>query len=115
MASSSFSGNKKLYFRDVTELGLDQGFASSHHLRTNDTGELAIDDHFRDVTKMVELPKRATRKIEVIMLIRYACYLVAQNGDLRKEEIVLTRGEIILCTTKDGAWLKAPDLGAEAK
>lgn len=47
----------------------------------------AIDDHFADVSKMVSIGSKATRKIDDILLTRYACYLIAQNGDPRKEEI----------------------------
>lgn len=44
-------------------------------------------DHFRDVTKTIPMPKEASKEISDIMLTRYACYLVAQNGDPRKDEI----------------------------
>lgn len=48
-------------------------------------------DHFRDVTKMVALGSGAERPIEDIMLTRYACYLIAQNGDPKKEPIVFAQ------------------------
>jgi DNA-damage-inducible protein D len=44
-----------------------------------------IDDHFADVSKMVEIGSGATREIKVTLLSRYACYLVIQNADPGKE------------------------------
>ena len=44
-----------------------------------------VPDHFVDANKMVSLGSGAKREIEDILLIRYACYLIAQNGDPRKE------------------------------
>lgn len=46
-----------------------------------------ITDHFPDVRKMVPIGSGAEKEIDDILLTRYACYLIAQNGDSRKEEI----------------------------
>jgi DNA-damage-inducible protein D len=48
---------------------------------------LSVDDHFADVSKMIKLGKKAERKITDYKLTRYACYLIVQNGDPRKEII----------------------------
>ncbi len=51
----------------------------------------AVDDHFREVTKMVPLGSGARRAVEDVALTRYAAYLLAQNGDPRKEAIAFAQ------------------------
>ena len=48
-----------------------------------------IDDHFPEVRKTIEMPKTATKSVTDYKLTRYACYLIVQNGDPRKEVIAL--------------------------
>jgi DNA-damage-inducible protein D len=48
-------------------------------------------NHFVDVNKMVDLGSGSRRSIDDIMLTRYACYLIAQNGDSRKQEIAFAQ------------------------
>lgn len=55
-----------------------------------ENSELSISDHFADVGKIVHLGV-ADREIQDIVLTRYACYLIAMNGDSRKEVIALAQ------------------------
>jgi len=57
-------------------------------------------DHFRGVTKMVKLGSGAERAVDDFMLTRYACYLIAQNGDPRKEPIAFAQSYFAIQTRK---------------
>ena len=59
-----------------------------------------IEDHFVDINKTIAMPKGASKEIEDIMLTRYACYLIAQNGDPRKEQIAFAQSYFAIQTRK---------------
>ena len=64
------------------------------------TLKVNVDDHFREVTKMIPTAKGAHRGVQDFMLTRYACYLIAQNGDPKKEEIAFAQSYFALQTRK---------------
>jgi len=57
-------------------------------------------DHFVDVNKAIPVPKGGSREIQDIMLSRYACYLIAQNGDPHKESIAFAQSYFAFQTRK---------------
>lgn len=57
-------------------------------------------DHFRGITKMIKLAKNAERGVKEYVLTRYACYLIAQNGDVRKDEIAFAQSYFAVQTRK---------------
>ena len=59
-----------------------------------------VADHFRQVGKMVQIGSEAMREIEDIILTRYACYLIAQNGDSKKEQIAFAQTYFAIQTRK---------------
>lgn len=61
---------------------------------------IEVDNHFREVTKMVQIGSGARRNLQDYMLTRYACYLIAQNGDSKKEEIAFAQTYFAVQTRK---------------
>ena len=64
----------------------------------NSDNEIA--DHFADISKTIKMPKGASKEVEDIMLTRYACYLIAQNGDSKKEKIAFAQSYFAVQTRK---------------
>ena len=59
-----------------------------------------VENHFREVPKMVRLGSGSQREVRDYMLTRYACYLIAQNGDPRKDEIAFAQSYFAIQTRK---------------
>ena len=64
------------------------------------SSKIEVTDHFREFTKMVQLGSGSQRGIKDYMLTRYACYLIAQNGDPKKEEIAFAQSYFATQTRK---------------
>lgn len=74
--------------------------AISRAMDSCETSGIEVSDHFREVTKMVPLGSGAQRSVKDYMLTRYACYLIAQNGDPKKEEIAFAQSYFAVQTRK---------------
>lgn len=65
-----------------------------------ETSGVQVFDHFREVTKLIPAGKGARRPVKDYMLTRYACYLIAQNGDPKKDEIAFAQSYFAVQTRK---------------
>lgn len=65
-----------------------------------ETSDNSVSDHFVDVNKTIPMPKGAEKEIDDIMLTRFACYLIAQNGDPKKEPIAFAQNYFAIQTRK---------------
>ena len=72
--------------------------AINRAIESCNTQGINVDDHFREVTKMITLAKGAQRPVQDYMLTRYACYIIAQNGDPKKEEIAFAQSYFAIQT-----------------
>ncbi|MEW6536833.1 MAG: DNA damage-inducible protein D [Candidatus Auribacterota bacterium] len=93
------------YAREImTALGYDrwENFSKVIHKASIacETSGVEVSNHFRGVTKMVSIGSGAERSIEDVILTRYACYLIAQNGDPRKEAIAFAQTYFAVQTRK---------------
>jgi DNA-damage-inducible protein D len=61
---------------------------------------ITISDHFREITKSINVPKGGKRNVQDFALTRYACYLVAQNGDTQKDPIAFAQTYFAVQTRK---------------
>lgn len=75
------------------------GVIEKAKISCNNSNNLAS-DHFADVGKTIQMPKGAEREVLDMMLTRLACYLIAQNGDSKKEEIAFAQNYFALQTRK---------------
>ena len=69
-------------------------------MKSCENAENRVFDHFVDVNKRINIGKGASRQVKDIMLARYACYLIAQNGDPKKEPIAFAQSYFAVQTRR---------------
>src|SRR3990167_7006119 len=69
----------------------------------------AVDNHFTGFSKMVEIGSNTVRQVKDYKLDRYACYLIAQNGDPNKQEIALAQTYFAIQTRRQEVFEQLPD------
>lgn len=74
--------------------------AIKRSMESCETSGITVTEHFREVTKMVQLGSGSKRNVRDYMLTRYACYLIAQNGDPKKAEIAFAQSYFAVQTRK---------------
>ena len=103
--SDQEAGVEFWYARDLMSLlGYErwENFAKAivRAIESCETSGIAVQDHFREVTKMITVGNGAQRAVKDYMLTRYACYLIAQNGDPRKPQIAFAQNYFAVQTRR---------------
>lgn len=80
-----------------------------------ETSGFMVSDHFANVGKTINLPKGAKRKIDDAALTRYACYLIAQNGDPSKEVIAKAQTYFAIQTRRQELADDLPELSEDER